>query len=1140
MTLKYFFTFLIFSNLFGPALHAQDLQFNYLTTEGGLNSNNIFAILQDYQDFIWLGTENGLHRYDGYEVKIYKRDELDSFSIKSNNINRLLEDSKQNLWIGTTEGGLSLYDRPNDSFYNYKHNPNISASIFGNTIESIFETENKILWFATQQGGISYIDLDKFIPQDPIFYNIPIPENLTENGTNWLSSIETTDIGNLWIGINGGGLLELDIINKTFYNHFTDEGYGKLKDDRVLSLYKDSRNRLWIGTMGGGLQMFDEKSKLLSHYKAGKNSQSLPNNQIESMLEDNEGIFWIGTDNGLAKMLDFDDPIPAGHFTTYLHNDFLKRSLLANAVKPIYLDNNNRMWVATYYEGLNVYDKELLRFYNVSPQPLVKNSLQDHQINQIKEDEKGNYWVGSENKGLSFLPNGKDNLWKPLYEKIELKNSITGKLETKIKSIVIDNTGDIWIGTWGSGIFSVNSISKKGQHYPYGEARGFPDEFVMTVNADSKNNIWIGSYRGGLAYLDKISNTYTYFKHNPTDSTTLGKNLVRTIFIDKAERVWVGTGGGGLNLYNPEKNNFQRIHNESIGKTTYVISIYEDKNKNLWIGTRSDGIIKYNYESNTHEKYNENHGLANDIVHSITEDNKGNIWLSTDMGLSRFEIESRNFTNYSFVHGIQSTRFISNSVLSARNGKIIFGGNRGLSVFSPKQFSKTKKSPPLVFTKLWINDQEVDIHDTSSPLKENIIIAEYLQLKHTQNSFSIAFAALEYNFSDRTIYSYRLEGFQDQWQNIGFERKATFTNLDPGEYLLHIKATNRDGFTNHNPKTLKIYIKPAWYQTSFFRFFVAVILLILVYAFFRIRFNYLMKQRKMLKKEVNERTKELYNKNQEVLTQNEELLSQNEHISAQREKLERTQLEIKKINETLEQLVDTRTEKLKRTVKELNKTVYELDRFVYSASHDLSAPLKSITGLVQIAQIESDKKRIPEYLDYIKKSISKLEEVIKNLVLFSRNKRLKMKPEPVNVLSFVNGIIEDLAFLPTAKNFQIIIDINPEEILIIDKQRLKMILHNLINNAIKYADFDKPNPSINISIKKEDRKYMISIIDNGIGIEHTDQKKIFDMFYRATEKSDGSGLGLFIVKESLLKLKGKIKVESEPGLYSKFTIVLPS
>ena len=466
-----------------------------------------------------------------------------------------------------------------------------------------------------------------------------------------------------------------------------------------------------------------------------------------------------------------------------------------------------------------------------------------------------------------------------------------------------------------------------------------------------------------------------------------------------------------------------------------------------------------------------------------------------------------------------------------------------------------------------LDNIESNVSDENSPLKENIILAEEIDLNYDQNSFSVGFAVLEYSFSNRNQYAYMLEGLNHSWQYIGSERKATFTNLNPGTYTLRVKASNSDGVWSNTEKKLVINIHPAWWQTTVFKIAIITMFTVTTIVVVRTRMRYLIRQKRKLQKMVQERTRELKHKNSEltekieeigqqnevlhqqkveiiqknneIQAQNEELTSQNDQIILQRENLMTAEHKLKEINEQLEGIVEQRTKKLEETIRQLDKTVTELDRFVYSASHDLSAPLKSVLGLVQIARMEKDATRITEYYNHIEFSVQKLDRVIKSMVEFSRNYHLDVQTSYFNSHDLVDEVLKELAFWPEARKVSFRNTVAKESVLKTDSQRMKVVLHNLISNSVKYADHSKPDSYIHIDLHKNGEGNTIIVADNGMGIEQERQPRIFEMYYRATSRSHGSGLGLFIVKEIILKLGGTIEVKSSYGTGSSFIINLP-
>jgi signal transduction histidine kinase len=501
------------------------------------------------------------------------------------------------------------------------------------------------------------------------------------------------------------------------------------------------------------------------------------------------------------------------------------------------------------------------------------------------------------------------------------------------------------------------------------------------------------------------------------------------------------------------------------------------------------------------------------------------------------------------------------------DGTIAFGNIRGVNYFNPAHFKRKNEDIRIALTRLFVNNVEQFVGKPVSVLHENVTTTQGIHLKHTQNSFSVEFAALDFNFANITEYAHKLESFDDDWQMAGTQRMISYTNLPPGDYILKIRATNTKHEWAPQLCELRVRIVPAWWQTFWFKVGVIFTLVTLVIVIHRLRINYLVAQQKRLEALVHERTYKLSDandmlkeqmeeinainvilakqrdqiteKNNEIQTQNEELTAQNEQIMEQQDMLLKAQEQLKEINYSLEKLVDERTVKLQHSIQDLNKTVFELDRFVYSASHDLSAPLKSIRGLVEVIHLEKDPSRVYIYTEYIKDTVLKLEIVIKNMVDYSRNVHIQIKPESFNLHDLVAEVIGELAFWPNTADLTYKNQISTDLVIQSDRSRLKVVLHNLISNSIKYADKSKDSNWIQMQCEKNGHYWKLNITDNGIGIREEYIDKIFNMYFRATDTSKGSGLGLFIVKETLSKIGGGINVKSEFGVQTTFELLIP-
>jgi len=693
-----FLNFLV-SSVLGQASLSQTAVFNHLSVDDGLNTNNVWAIYQDYQGFIWLGTEDGLHRYDGYSFKIYSNDPQDSTSLAGNFSMAIYEDSRKNLWIGSLNTGLSLYNRDADSFINFLSRENDSTSICGNTISSFFETKDQILWIASAQGAISYIDLKTFDPAKPVFHTIKLPERFSKRGALWVRSILEED-GKLWLSVHGAGLVLFDPGTNSFEEVFKDQAYKDVAIDlRTDFMLRDEKGRIWFGTWGGGLFVFYPNEKKVLHYGAGTSPQALPNNQIVSLAIDKTGNFWIGTDNGLVRMLDFYDDYPNGLFEVYRHDDFNDYSLSNNPIKPIYIDNKNRLWVSSYYGGVNIYDPDYFRFRTIKNHPLKPGSLPNNNVSAITEDGFGNLWVATDGGGLAKLRGGVSAVNANKYEKVKLINSKTGEEELKIKCLLVSHDKRLWIGTWGGGMFFHDPERKTTRHFQYQTEGRLPSESILTLAEDQQGDIWIGTFSAGIARYNRSEDRFYYYSHSPSDTTSISGNKINTILVDSLNNVWVGVEGGGLNRYDRQRESFYHIRNNIIKPDANIISLFECTDHHLWIGVHSVGLVQYKKEKNETLLFNSKDGIPGKLIQSIIEDKQNYLWISTNNGISKLIMKTREFINFSPEEGLQSKQFNQNSAYVSDDGNVFFGGVNGMNVFDPRQIQKSEYNLDIVFTK---------------------------------------------------------------------------------------------------------------------------------------------------------------------------------------------------------------------------------------------------------------------------------------------------------------------------------------------------------------------------------------------------------------------------------------------------------
>ncbi len=921
-----------------------------------------------------------------------------------------------------------------------------------------------------------------------------------------------------------------------------------LSSNTLLEVFIDSRQRIWIGTLDAGLDLYLPNENRVINYSPSNQGYTLNHPEIETIIEDANGNIWIGTDNGLSKMDFSSASIPPNKFTNFHYEPLNEGSLLSNSIKIVYADSKGTIWVGSYYGGINVYNSNLYKFSPIRSKPWISTSLSHNNVTSFEEDDYGNLWIGMDGGGVNLLKKATENIYRDDFIKIDIRRSPNLPSELKVKTMKFDQTGDLWIGFWVGGLFQYNPATAKSIYYgPNDKSNsGLLGIRILDIEVDENNNLWLATFDQGISYFDRSTGKFkNYLPSSEPNVGTKGERF-NTILIDSRNRIWAGGDLGGLNLYNEQSDAFDRVEVGSVmHRYISILNLTENGNGEICIGTVSNGLIIYNPATHTYKNFTERTGLPNNVIHAMEEDDTGNIWMGTNNGLAVLELKDSLIINYTKIDGLQGNQFNNGSSFQLSNGLMLFGGTNGWNAFYPDSISKSDKGDRIVFNNLWVNGNLVKLNDANSILTSHLNSGESVQLKNTQKAFTIEFAILDFDFSQNNRYAYLLEGFDTEWQYIGTDRKAVFNNMDPADYRLYVKATNHDGFWIEKPEPLIISIVPAWWQTKIFKISAIALFAFLVYLIFMIRFKILLSQRRKLEKVVEIRTQEiksknleLQEKNNEIQAQNEELFAQNEQIIVQREELEKAQSELKKINENLEDIVNTRTTKLEATIKQLDKTVIELDRFVYSASHDISAPLKSVKGLIEILKYEKDPDLIQDCIGHMIKSVESLEEVIKNLVDYSKNAHMEIEKTTVDCQNIIDKVISELKYWPDAKQIRYQNLDNPFNIKT-DPNRLKIILHNLISNSIKYADLKKDDPFVKVECNSENSHWQLKVIDNGIGIDKEHLSKIFNMYYRASELSKGSGLGLFIVRESVSKLNGNVKVKSVKGEGTTFTLTFP-
>lgn len=829
-------------------LKAQELKFNHISTDQGLSVGALNCLLQDSRGFMWFGTQDGLNKYDGYTMTVYKHNQLDSNSLSSNFISCLYEDRNGVLWIGSNGGGLDACDLKTGKFRHFISKPGNKNSLSNNYVRSILEDlDGKTMWIGTDEGLNS---LDRASGKITRFmHDKNNPQSISNNSARCL--LQTAD-GKLWIGTYGGGLNVLDKKTGVFKQFLMHDPKGnELPDEsrEIRTIYLDKEGIFWVGTHGGGIHVFDPVSgtQLRTIKNDPKNENSLASDVVTSMVEDNNGVVWIGTYGGGLDLYHK----KTGQFRHYRHDEKNLSSISSNQIKHLLYDKVGSVWIGTEGGGVNVHFSASSKFKYFKRKDDSSNSLKSNVVLALLEDKDGLLWIGTSQGGLTTLDREKD-----LYTHYPSLSSATNN---SVLSLCEDGEGLIWVGTWGGGLNSYDKLTKKVSRYDVFNPKN--NATIVSVYADRKGLIWAGTYGGGLFSYDKKTKKY----ENYTTSSGLTSNVIFTIFEDSKGKIWIGTEGGGLNILDTETKAVKIYIRDEKGNSissNSVNNIYEDAKGMYWIAT-SNGLNKFDPATEHFEHYFEKDGLPNDYIYCVMPDKSGNVWMSTNKGVSRYNPSVKNelgaaFRNYDVNDGLQGLEHNQGAFCrSKKTGEMFVGGVNGFNAFFPEKILENQNIPPVKLTSYKRFGEEV-ILDTL------IYDKSYLDLSWRQNFFSFEFVALDYQMPGKNKYSYKLEGLDENWSLPSTQRYASYTELKGGDYIFRVKGANNDGVWNDEGVALYIRINPPFWQTKWFYALCVILIVAGFWGFLKYRTRAIKRENKILEEKVEERTQELALKNKDI------------------------------------------------------------------------------------------------------------------------------------------------------------------------------------------------------------------------------------------------------------------------------------
>ncbi len=826
---NFFIIIAIFIFLLFPSLNteAQELieTFKRIETEHGLPPGNVNDIIQDSLGFIWLGTESGLARYDGYNFKIFRNENNDTTSLSHNHVFTLLKDKDNIIWVGTLGGGINRFDISTGKSIRFMHKKSNPLSISDNRVFKIYEDSYDRIWVSTLGGGLNLFDTKT----GNFTHFKHDPNDSTSISSNKVSCIFEDSECRLWVGTYDSGLNLFDVKKKKFL-HFkkNDNSKYSINHNQIMDIIEYSNKMLLIGTFGGGLNILNTENNFFYNSFNNSNFQfNIDQKNIRKIFNEKNNI-WVGAYNGLYKI-----DKSSLKISNYYNDQSNLNTINSNKIRLIFQDKSKLIWVGTNY-GVNLYDpnRKKINFHPYSE--IKKNAF----VVPLKKTHEEILWAGNINpkKNNNIGIKRKIKYYGNNYQGKEFKSNVS-------LSFYMDEKGVLWAGSY-NGIQYLDKSDGlfKHIHYKIDNSTGLDNNFIKSFYFDNHGNFWAGTFGGGLTYYSKTSGEIKRYRHYEEEIESLRDSRVMPILEDSKGVLWIGTYGG-LDIFDREKEIFKHysyIPNDTNCITNERIhSIYESKVGDLWIGTYQ-GLNRYNREEDNFEQFTTKDGLEDNTIYGILEDDSNNLWIRTNKGISKFNLLTNDFKNYNFSIGLSGMEANGNIYFKDKSGKMFFGGLKGFYSFSPKNVVNNPFIPPIVFTELRIMDKVIKV-SPDSPLNKPINEMEFIEFSAKDKIIDIEFASLHYAIPDKNKYAYKLSGYSDKWINVSSNsRTISLTNLNPGEYKLLVKASNSDGIWNDEGRLINIIINPPYWATWWFRIVVILVFLLLIFIIYEYRLHRLM------------------------------------------------------------------------------------------------------------------------------------------------------------------------------------------------------------------------------------------------------------------------------------------------------------
>ena len=1067
--------------------------FERLSSDQGLSNSLVYCILQDSQGLMWFGVRDGLNRFDGYQFSVYRPDPDDPGAISTNRVFTLCEDRQSALWIGGDSGGLNRYDRATNAFTHFRHDPEDPNSLASDKISVIGEDGEGRIWIGFEGEGLSYLH-----PNQPNrfrhFKHDPNDPHNLNNGYNWIRAMHRDRQGVLWFGSNRG-LVRYDADRDQLIRHipFPDD---RSQNNRILAIHEDRSGALWVA-LGSRLARFDRQTGVFEVWTP-KTGDFQGHGEIRALAEDERGALWIGSsESGLYRV----DPSRAS-VARFQPDRSDPYSLGHDSINALFTDRSNVLWIGADGGGVHRLSQNARAFGRLRLSTAIDLEAEPKTL-ALWRDRRRNLWVGAR-RGL-FLFDEQNRLRSRFGEETFGDDWIWALRE--------DRRGAMWVGTSSDGL---HRLTPTENGFSIASYRSDPEDpaslsynGVMSLLEDRQGDVWAGTAAGGLNRLDVASGRFTRFVHDADNPSSLTDNTPFTLCQDSRDFIWVGMYTGLNRIHPADPNDVVRYQNQpnrqdSLGRGQ-VRAILEASDGVIWVGLEGGGLNRLDRQTGRFRRYRQEHGLPSNLVYGILEDGQGRLWLSTNGGLARFDPRAEAVEVFDVHDGLQSNEFSFGAAFKDPDGALYFGGAQGFHRFFADAIRANPTPPPVVLTDFLLNNRPAK-PKPGSPLTAKIGETREVRLSYKQNLFAFEFAALDYANPQKNQYQYMMENLDEDWIDTPADRRfAVYTNLDGGAYRFKVRAANRDGVWGQAASVRVIIGPPPWKTWQAYTLY-ALAVAFLAGSYLRLQRKKLIAERAVsqsLEHKVAERTQALETKNAEILEQQRQLAAQAERL------------------EHMDQL----------------KT-----RFFTNISHEFRTPLTLTLGPLEDSLTADGSGALSRQdLTMMRRNGNRLKKLIDELLDISKLEAGQMKPrrERGDLAAFTRRCAEP--FQTLAKRHGVAFTVKGDQPIdaAFDPDMLEKVIHNLLSNAFKFTN---RGGEVAVQLEAVSAGARVRVKDTGSGIPADQLPHVFDRFYQAEaggSYAGGSGVGLALSKELVELHGGRIRVVSEPGFGSEFTIELP-